>query len=167
MSRHVVCLAVVALTVSCNSASLPPTPSDLGSRVTAQQPERPASLQRFSYSGINEAKRMVISDPATWATVWAQLTQHVSPAPELPAVDFGANRLILVAMGTRPSGGYEIRVDSLVEFENGSLVFVTSESPGSDCVTTQALTAPVDIVLVGRSEEPIVFRDGTAVHHCS
>lgn len=164
MTRRVVWPAVLALTFGCNNSSGDPT--SFGSRLRAVEAERPISLTRTAYSALSDPARLVIADAAAWSVLWADLTSGIYPPPELPVVNFQTHRLIVAAMGSRPSGGFVISVDSLVEFEHGSLAFVTSRSPGEDCMTAAVITAPVDIVVVPLSRDPVSFRDRSLVHSC-
>ena len=63
-------------------------------------------------------------------------------------IDFSAHQVVLLTMGEKPTGGYGIRIDS-VEETNGTLKLGATETgPGSNCMVTQALTAPYLFVKV-------------------
>lgn len=166
MDRRPVLTAVLALALGCNNSAMPAGSSNLGARLRALETERPTSIVQTSYSGLSEAARIVVEDAAAWSVLWADLTSGIYPPPELPPVNFQTHRVVAAALGSRPNGGYAIRVDSLVEFEQGSLVFVTSQSPGNRCMVTLAITNPVDVVLVPISREPLTFHDQSIVQHC-
>jgi hypothetical protein len=74
-------------------------------------------------------------------------------------IDFSENQVILLSMGEKPTGGYTIRVDSVEEI-NGTLKLIATEThPGSNCMVTQALTAPylfVKVLSVERIETVVV-----------
>src|SRR5256885_14957020 len=73
----------------------------------------------------------------------------------------------LVALGQRNSGGYDIRIDSVVHFERGSVTYVTATAPGDRCVTTGALTQPVDVIRLSPRVDPIAFQQQAVVRDCS
>jgi hypothetical protein len=164
MSRRVVWPAVLAFAFGCHNPS--DNPTTLGSRLRAVEASRPISLARTAYSALPDPARLVIEDEAAWSVLWADLTSGIYPPPELPAVNFSTHRIIVAAMGARPSAGFVISVDSLVEFEQGSLAFVTSQSPGQRCMNAAVITAPVDVVVVPLSRDPVSFRDRSIVHSC-
>jgi hypothetical protein len=164
VSRRVVWPAVLAFTLGCNNPSA--TTTNLGSRLRAIEADRPISLVRTAYTALSDPARLVIEDEAAWSLMWADLTSGVYPPPDLPVVNFQTHRIVLAAMGARPSGGFVISVDSLVEFEQGSLAFVTSQSPGQRCMNAAVITAPVDVVVVPLSRDPVSFRDRSIVHSC-
>ncbi|MGH7525215.1 MAG: protease complex subunit PrcB family protein, partial [Gemmatimonadales bacterium] len=100
-------------------------------------------LGQWSYTGIREARRMVIRDQASWSQFWPELR-----IGDQPQVDFTRNVVIAVAAGQHTSGGHEIAVER-ASFNDGELtVHVLETSPGPDCMTTAALTQPVDVVVV-------------------
>jgi len=122
------------------------------------------SLVVLGYSltaGFADSVRAVVSDTLTWASVWKQF----GGANPLPQIDFAQNRVLLVALGTRPTGGYGIRVDSLA-YLGGTVVHVSTIAPGPTCPTTQGLTSPAELVRVPQLPEPIVFQDHAVVTDC-
>jgi hypothetical protein len=82
-------------------------------------------------------------------------------------VDFGREMLVLVALGSRPTTGYGILVDSAFADGEGLLVQVRTVAPGPRCGTGQALTQPVDVARVPRSEGAVRFRDRPEVIDCT
>jgi hypothetical protein len=127
MTRAVPLVITAALVLGCKDGSSPPSDrARLGSRVSVWLPPSTAVLAHEYYSGLGDAVRSVLSDPASWAAVWAQLTFGTQPQTPLPSVDFDTERVLVAALGTRPTGGYDIRVDSLVRYEHGSVAYVTT-----------------------------------------
>lgn len=103
-----------------------------------------------SYTGIEEPLRTLIRTEREWEDLWSRLAANRIPRPSPPAVDFSDEVVVVVAMGTRPSGGHAIRIDSVRYAKDTLWVDVTSVAPGAGCLTTQALTAPVAAVAVER-----------------
>jgi hypothetical protein len=118
-------------------------------------------------SGIQDARRVVIRDPTAWSTLWAEAVTNMAPPPELPPVDFSEAMLIAVAMGTRASGGHEISIDDVHRSGEALVVAVREVAPGPLCFTTQAFTAPVDIVQIPKSDEPIRFEEEADTLNCN
>ncbi|MFN2400652.1 MAG: protease complex subunit PrcB family protein [Gemmatimonadaceae bacterium] len=121
----------------------------------------------FSYfSGMDAPARLVVRDALVWRAVWNQIFRSQSPVPELPVVDFSREMLVVVALGTRNSGGYSILVDRATE-AGGALEFtIRSVSPGEACVVIAALTQPVDIARLARRDGPVRFREHAEVFSC-
>jgi hypothetical protein len=108
--------------------------------------------------------RVVIRDQEAWLKLWKEFSHgQATPAPE---IDFSREMLIVVAMGQASTGGFSIMVDGVYERDNKLEVVVKSEGPGRNCMTTQALTQPVDIVRVPKSDRSVVFREVSVSHDC-
>src|SRR3954468_2011565 len=124
----------------------------LGASARAQHP----AVTRFGdptdgfaqYSGIRDSQRVVIRDSTAWHRYWADIHRPFIPAPAPPPVDFTREVVLLAAMGTRPSGGFVIRIDSATVGAARLLVQVTQIVPGKGCVVPTVITQPVDMVRV-------------------
>lgn len=138
----------------------------------------PAGAQRLASSaiqelvrteentGVSDRRRVVIRTQEEWQTFWAELYSRRSEPPLLPAVNF-ANEMVLVASaGQKSTGGYTIDIRELYTHAGELFAIVLETSPGSGCVLTTALTAPVVVMRVPRSDGPVHFIDETAVHNC-
>jgi protease stability complex PrcB-like protein len=165
--RLVTTVVAIALSLGCQDASSPAAEwTAFGSRTSVSQPDSSAVIVHEYYSGLVDAADLVISDSQTWAAMWARLNAGRQPPPPLPAVDFLTERVILVALGQRNSGGYDIRVDSVVHFERGSVTYVTATAPGSRCGVTGALTQPVDVRRLSSRVGPMAFQQRDVVRDC-
>jgi len=71
---------------------------------------------------------------------------------EVPDLDRYA--LILVARGTCPTGGYQVRIESVVHQPDAVWVVIRYRDPRSRESVTMAMTSPVDAVLVPRGQLP-------------
>ena len=159
-------LLAIVLVVGCQEAAGPPADvAALGSRVAV---EPTTILTHEYYSGLENEALAVITDSAAWASVWAQLYTGRQPQPPLPVVEFRTERVLLAALGQRATGGYDIQIDSVVQFRLGIVAYVRAVAPGDTCGTTSALTQPVSVVrLMPAALAPIVFDQRTVVHECS
>lgn len=111
----------------------------------------------LSYSGIEEATRMMITSQGAWSAAWDQLFRHTRPAPPLPSVDFARSAVVVAAMGTRPSGGHAITFEGAYRDDRRLYLVILERSPGPTCMTTAALTAPVVVVRVARTDLPVAY----------
>jgi hypothetical protein len=102
-------------------------------------------IGQWTHTGINEKRRLVIRDANGWAAFWSELG-----VGDRPAVDFTRDLVVAVAAGQQSTGGHEIAVDRVSQ-NNGELTIeVVETSPGPNCMTTSALTQPVDVVVIPR-----------------
>jgi hypothetical protein len=167
LTRLLLPVVAVALSLGCADASSPPGDGiALGTRLSAWVPDPSAALAHEYYSGFRDAAGLVIADSRSWEAAWARLYAGARPQPPLPAVDFRAERVVLVALGERNSGGYDIRIDSVARFQRGSVTYVTGTAPGHSCLKTGALTQPVDVIRLSRGVEPMAFQQRAVVRDC-
>jgi PrcB C-terminal len=119
-------------------------------------------IGRWVSSGIAGSRRLVILDPATWAQFWSELGAGVRPQ-----VDFGNDLVVAVASGERTSGGHDIEVRRVTRVGNELQIEVLETYPSEGCVTTQAKTQPVDVVMVAATGvTKWSFFDSRAVGPC-
>lgn len=153
----------LALAAACNGAA------PRGGEAPVERrdvPVRPIPVDG-AYTGLDRPLRSLVRGEREWADLWSHLGSNRIPRPSPPPVDFGREVVVVAAMGTRPTGGYAIRIDS-VRYERDTLwVDVTSVSPGPGCVTTQALTAPVAALAVERRPNVTArFVDREEIERC-
>ena len=134
---------------------------------TELDPNRPGPRRSLKVnSGILDPLRVVIRDRDDWVEMWKLLSSKQFPRPPLPEIDFSREMLIVVAMGQRSTGGYDIIVDGVYERDKKLEVEVKTTSPGRLCGVTGALTEPADVVRVQKSDYPVVFRETSFTREC-
>jgi hypothetical protein len=104
-------------------------------------------------------RREVIRDEASWARLWGEIHAGVTPGPPLPPVDFAHHMLIAVASGTRPSGGFSIKVRSVATRGETLEVSVLESCPAQGAMVSMALTRPVEVVRVARLAQAPTFQE--------
>ncbi|MES3035586.1 MAG: protease complex subunit PrcB family protein [Gemmatimonadota bacterium] len=142
------------------------TPSDPQAQVLAVTPVGSPGQPLTASSGLTAAQRTVIRDEVAWRAAWVSIWQNLSPQPELPAVDFAQEMIVVAALGERGSGGFSIVIDSASRTPTGATVVVHVTSPGANCMNTMAITAPVDVARVPRVTGTVTFRERTSVSDC-
>jgi hypothetical protein len=92
-------------------------------------------------SGLTEPGLQVVRNPADFERLWAVIESYHSARTPPPDVDWSQEMAIVVALGTRPSGGYRVRVDRLTERLGTMTVHAREIQPGGEIVT-DLLTEP-------------------------
>ena len=146
-------LAASALLAACTSAG-PDDPAD------AEHPFETVLAE--GYSGLAEPRREVIQDEAAWARLWTEIHAVVDPLPPRPTVDFARDMLVAVATGTRPSGGFSIKVRRVATRGETLEVTVLETCPAPGAMVSLGLTQPVEVVRVPRLAQPPAFRNERA-----
>jgi len=109
-----------------------------------------------------------VRSQAEWNAMWNTLRiASVEPRPTAPNIDFGKFTMLVAALGTRPTGGYAVRIGQVLDDGTTIHVSVFETRPGKNCVVTTALTYPIDIALIPHTELPVLFEVEAADHDCS
>lgn len=157
-------VGAVAIVAGCGSIELTTGPS--GDPVPLVRLRTEAYSFTY-YSGFRESARVVVRDAAQWSTVWARVHEG-GTVPPLPTVDFSREMIVVVALGSRASGGFGILIDEAAEFGvNGVTLAILSISPGPQCGVTGALTQPVDIARLPRRDGAVRFTERAEVLGCT
>jgi hypothetical protein len=114
------------------------------------EPARFETVYGSATSGLHERRREVVRDEAAWEKLWTEIHEHASPAPERPPVDFARRMLIVLATGSRPSGGYAIAARSVTRQGETLQVAVHESCPARGAMVSMGLTQPVAVVAVER-----------------
>lgn len=120
----------------------------------------------LSNSGFIEPQRLVVRDAVAWQGVWETAWRSRSEIPPLPEVDFTREMVVVAALGSRPSGGFSILVDSAAERPGALTVSIRTISPGN-CIVTLAVTQPLDMARLPRRGGAVFFREQAEVRNCS
>lgn len=153
------CLALVAI-LGCTPVVDPQLPPD-GTPLDGTE-----QVLDAHYTGLVLRERTVIRDAQAWSRFWNQAHSNVMPQPRVPSIDFTRNIVVAAAMGTRNTGGYSIDVEGVYVAGDDVHVVVEERSPGTNCITTQALTAPAVAVRVPRVGASVSFVERSQTVSC-
>lgn len=112
----------------------------------------------------SERKNIAAYDKDGLARLWSMA--HATDGTPLPTVDFSKSYVIGVFAGTKPSGGYSIEVSRVSDSGDTRAVAITLTKPGSDCITSQAITSPYQIVTVPLSNASLSRTENTVETSC-
>jgi len=164
----------VALTGQLTSIVQAGRVTDQGHVPTGRQPaglplarfDEPLS-QSFRYaSALREPANIVVRTQPEWEALWRRITARQGPPPAVPAVNFERDMLLVAAMGARPSGGYSIRIERVIDGGDRLEAHVVRTSPGSRCGAIAAITHPVDVVRIAASHKQVSWTMRDAVTDC-
>lgn len=108
-----------------------------------------SNVLKQGHSGIVAARTEVIREESRWAAVWSEI--HGSGAPPRPTVDFTREMLVLVGIGERNDGCWDVEILELSS-AGGRIRVRAEERHRAPCICTQALTQPVQIVRSVRAD---------------
>lgn len=94
-----------------------------------------------------------------------ELWELIGAKKRMPDVDFSKSAVAAVFAGERPTGGYGIEV-SKVEDASARKITVTLTQPASDCMLTQAVTMPYQVVELPNTTLQLTHEDITTTTGC-
>lgn len=144
---------VVTLCCALLSACAPAEQSNQTGEGNMSNDHEIRELAQGGQSRESAERMMIVRDPEAFERIWALTRQQ----GEVPAVDFDQEMVIAAFMGERRTGGYSIHVEELRQEGDVLRVHVRMESPGENCMTTQAITRPFQLVRVPRLEGEVQF----------
>ena len=114
--------------------------------------------------GAKDRLNLVVQTEAEWLALWKNIRRNPEPPPE---VDFGSRTVLVALFGVAGTTGYSIEIKDVVTTSDATLrVLVETMAPGWNCGTGQALTYPVHMVSIPKSDGPFVFEEETFVYSC-
>jgi hypothetical protein len=122
-------------------------------------------VQRFD-SGFATPRRFIVRDPDSWAALWPQIIGTLRPTPPAPVVDFTHDVVVVAAMGSKPTNGYEIDVEAVRLYADGAAISVREQSPAPECTVADHVTSPITAVLVPRFTGTATFAEHSAQVGC-
>jgi len=117
-------------------------------RIDAWAAPPEATVLQLDTSQFVDLTEREVGDPGAWSVAWSQAWPATGAAPAPPAIDFVLASVLVMGLGRRPTTGYDVTIDSVVEFTSGDVLFATEHQPGPGCPVAQTPTAPVDMVVI-------------------
>ncbi len=112
-------------------------------------------------SSVTKRKNYLVTSSAQLTELWKMFSSNGTP----PAVDFVASNIIAVFAGEKPTAGYTISVSKIKDSDT-RMVTVLLSRPDKNCVLTQALTAPYQIIKIPKSTLPLNHTDISTTTPC-
>lgn len=139
--RKAVLTVLTLVLVSCSSA-LKPIGSKPLYEVLTQQSNGGANIRFFE----------ILSEP----NEIAMLQNDEMLKNKIQSSDVQNSNFIVLNMGEKPSGGYQIGIESAVETDKNIIITVKETPPDPNSMLTQSLATPYCIVRVNSKKEIII-----------
>jgi hypothetical protein len=114
--------------------------------------------ESFSYCGVLK------EDPKQYAFLIINSDEEVQKlfttceTKDISLPDFNEKRILGLFAGPKPTGGYVLKIQSVVEDDCQIIVEYFEKEPKKDEIVTTAVTYPADYVLLPKSSKPILFK---------
>ena len=119
-----------------------------------------------TFSAIDDKREVLINNNEQFQSLMNEIYKNLDQIPRTPVVDFTKNSVIAVFIGTRSNGGFMVAIDSITEGSNSISVNITENTPGINCVVTEAITKPFSIVKIPKTDKKPVFKTKQIVKDC-
>ena len=130
----------------------------LGCVASENSPGNIRTISKGTFSGVQKALQVVITNQTQWTELWARHSAQVKPAKPAPDINFDKESVVFVCLGQKPSGGHSIEITDVRTVDSKTEITVKSRAPKPGGMQLQALTAPFHIVATPRILGPVKFR---------
>ncbi len=108
-------------------------------------------------TGVTARKNFAVYEEGEFERLWTMI--YGEDAPDMPDVDFDEEYVIGVFAGEKSTGGHRIAVDAITDENAVRNVAITIETPSRDCLVTETLTSPFQLVTVPFSDRELIRTD--------
>jgi len=122
--------------------------------------------------GPDQAMFTAVQSEKAWRALWSEIEpklsrnmEQVAPHP-FPPIDFARYTLLVAALGTKPSSGFRVAIESVQNFPSRILVSIIALRPGRNCPVFTAITHPVALALIPKTSKPVTFEKSNAELAC-
>ena len=123
-------------------------------------------IKEGTISGFTDEKMIVIDNNDDYQKAMAIVYYNLDQMPVVPDVDFNKYTVILAAMGTKNNGGYTIGIDNITKSKSIVTVNLTETSPGKNCVLTDMVSSPYQVIKVKKIKKEIKFNISRNTKDC-
>lgn len=129
------------------------------SMARAAESDSMRTIVKGAFSGLDEAKQMVVTNQTGWDAVWQKHEAAKFPKEPAPKVNFEKETVLVVAQGRQRTGGYSTEITDVRRGDEKTVVIYHNRTPKPGALSIQALTAPVHIVAVPKIEGKVAFKE--------
>jgi hypothetical protein len=101
-----------------------------------------------------QPEQVVIRDAESWEALHKSMYAHTEAAP-LPKVDFSKNMVVGIFLGSKKTGGYDVKITRIQENETALEVLYTESTPKG--LAAQVTSYPYHLVSVKSTNKTVVF----------
>lgn len=137
-----------------------------GSNKTGKTDIKFDSIGHGYYAAFDEQRTLVINDDKEFAKLWEDVYANLDQAPRIPDVDLKKYSVAAVFMGAQKSGGFDIKITGVTGMNEKLVIDVTATSPGINCMVTDGITKPYDVVKIPKTDLGYEFKFNNEVKDC-
>jgi len=123
-------------------------------------------IKEGTNSGFKTFGKWYVAKESALPLVWDSIYANYMKKDPLPKIDFENNEVYVITMGEQTSGGYNIKVESVVETKKEVVVNIIESKPGKTCVTTSVMTYPYQLFTIPKTKKSLRFNWVEKVYEC-
>lgn len=123
-------------------------------------------IKEGTNSGFKTSGKWYIEKESGLPIVWDSIFVNYMQKDPLPKIDFNANEVYVVTMGEQNSGGYTIKVASVIETKKEVVVTIEESKPGKSCMTTSVMTYPYQLFTIPKIGKTVRFNWIEKIYDC-
>ena len=103
--------------------------------------------------GIESKREVTVRTAAEWTSLW----KEIGSAKPRPAVDFAKSTVLGIFLGSRPTAGFSVVIDTIDRQGAEVVVIYRERGPAPTDMVAQMLTAPYLLVTVDKIDGRVRF----------
>jgi hypothetical protein len=111
------------------------------------------TVAQANASLIDEPREVVVRSNEEWRALWKQLSPQT-----MPRVDFSGAVVVGVFLGSRPTSGYRVQIETVRLDGTKAIVEYREREPDPGGVVAQILTAPFHLIRIAGRPDVVEFR---------
>lgn len=124
------------------------------------------TIDKNTNGGFQELTQEIYTNQTAFEKAWKLAWSNFSDPTPIPIVDFNKNVVVLVALGMRNNGGYQLKINSVSEEPNQIIVDYTETTPNPKCTYSQSIVFPYEFISFEKSSKKIEFKTSTQLGSC-
>jgi hypothetical protein len=123
-------------------------------------------LSEGSNGGFDKDTLILIRSNDEMNENWRKLFSNFVELPDMPAVNFSNQMVVILNMGEKNNGGYNISVTSVVEKELQLAVYADYISPGPNCLVAEVISYPFTVIAIPQKDKLVAVSKKAVVSEC-
>jgi hypothetical protein len=124
------------------------------------------SIGHGYYVSFDEKRMVVINSEKDYKKLWDDVYANLDQLPKIPEADLNKYTVVAVFMGAQKSGGYDVKIDKVSIMNDRLNIEVIETSPGENCIVTDAITKPYDVVKIAKTDLEHEFKVKKVTKDC-
>lgn len=124
------------------------------------------TIDKNTNGGFQELTQEVYTNQIAFEKAWKLAWSNFSDPTPTPIIDFNKEVVVLVALGMRNNGGYQLKINLVSEETNQIIVDYTETTPNPKCTYSQSIVFPYEFISFPKTSKKVVFKSGSKVGEC-